>query len=148
MRLWSIDLGWLDSIGIVALWRESLLARAVLEGKTNGYVNHPQLYRFKSSEKPLAAIETYLYYVFEESLKRGFNFDNEKIRDNLIDKGIKIPVSQGQLDYELKLLKFKLKQRSQEYYKNISTINKGNPNSMFASHPGSIEVWERAKVLE
>ena len=148
MGLWSIDLGWLDSIGIVALWRESLLARAVLEGKTNGYVNHPQLYRFKSSEKPLAAIETYLYYVFEESLKRGFNFDNEKIRNSLIDKNIKISVSQGQLDYELKLLKLKLKQRSQEYYKNISTINKGNLNSMFASHPGSIEVWERAKVLE
>ena len=109
MRIWSINLQWLDSIGIVALWRESLLARRVLEGNTKGYANHPQLYRFKSSENPLAAIETYLHYVLEESKRRGFEFDDGKIRSNIVDKSIKIPVAQGQLDYELKLLKFKLK---------------------------------------
>ena len=81
MRIWSINLGWLDSIGIVALWRESLLARKVLEGNTKGYTNHPQLYRFKSSENPLACIETYLYYVLEEAKKRGFEFDGGKIRE-------------------------------------------------------------------
>ena len=148
MRLWSIDLGCLDSIGIVALWRESLLARAVLKGKTKGYTNHPQLDRFKSNEKPMAAIETYLYYVLEESLKRGFNFDNEKIRNDLIDKSIKIPISQGQLDYEFELLKFKLKKRSQEYYKKTATLGKAHPNPMFVPHPGNIEAWERVKVLE
>jgi hypothetical protein len=52
MRLWSIRLDWLDPIGLVALWRESLLAKAVLEGKTIGYKNHPQLLRFKSYSRP------------------------------------------------------------------------------------------------
>jgi hypothetical protein len=28
---------------LVAVWREGLLAQAVLQGKTNGYKNHPQL---------------------------------------------------------------------------------------------------------
>ena len=148
MRIWSINLGWLDSIGIVALWRESLLARKVLEGNTKGYTNHPQLYRFKSSENPLACIETYLYYVLEEAKKRGFEFDGGKIRGNIVDKSIKIPVAQGQLDYELKLLKFKLKKRSLEYYAKIASINKGEPNRMFVSHPGKIEDWEKVKALE
>ena len=148
MRIWSINLGWLDSIGIVALWRESLLARSVLEGKTKGYTKHPQLDRFKSSQNPSVAIETYLYYVLEEAKKRGFDFDNGKIRDGLVDKSIKIPVSQGQLDYELELLRFKLKKRSQEYYEKIASTNKGKPNKLFVSHPGKTEAWEKVKALK
>ena len=147
MRIWSINLQWLDSIGIVALWRESLLARRVLEGNTKGYANHPQLYRFKSSENPLAAIETYLHYVLEESKRRGFEFDGGKIKEGIVDKSIKIPVAQGQLDYELKLLKFKLKKRSPEYYAKIASTNKGEPNRMFVSHSGKIEDWEKVKTL-
>ncbi len=147
MRIWSINLGWLDSIGIVALWRESLLARKVLEGNTKGYTNHPQLYRFKSSENPLACIETYLYYVLEEAKKRGFGFDGGKIKESIVDKSIKIPVAQGQLDYELELLKFKLKKRSPEYYAKIASTNKGEPNRMFVSHSGKIEDWEKVKTL-
>ncbi|MCW6161109.1 MAG: pyrimidine dimer DNA glycosylase/endonuclease V [Candidatus Micrarchaeales archaeon] len=147
MRIWSIKLEWLDSIGLVALWRESLLARAVLEGKTVGYVNHPQLERFKGSKNPLASIETYLYRVLEEAKRRRFGFDSEKIRYSIVDKGIKIPVSQGQLDYELEPLKFKLKNRSQEYYNRIADIKKGVPNQIFFSHPGKIESWEKVKAL-
>lgn len=30
MRLWSVHPGWLDAKGLVAAWREGLLARAVL----------------------------------------------------------------------------------------------------------------------
>jgi hypothetical protein len=36
MRLWSIHPSYLDSIGWVALWCESLAAKKVLEGKTKG----------------------------------------------------------------------------------------------------------------
>ena len=148
MRIWSINLQWLDSIGIVALWRESLLARRVLEGNTKGYANHPQLYRFKGSENPLAAIETYLHYVLKESKRRGFEFDGGKIKEGIVDKSIKIPVAQGQLDYELELLKFKLKKRSLEYYAKIASINRGEPNRMFVSHPGKIEDWEKVRALK
>jgi len=37
MRLWTIHPKYLDAKGLVALWRETLLAKHVLEGKTPGY---------------------------------------------------------------------------------------------------------------
>ena len=37
MRLWTLHPKYLDPQGLVALWREALLARAVLQGKTRGY---------------------------------------------------------------------------------------------------------------
>jgi hypothetical protein len=43
MRLWSLHPQYLDPQGLVALWREALLAQAVLRGKTRGYKHHPQL---------------------------------------------------------------------------------------------------------
>jgi hypothetical protein len=52
MRIWSLHPKYLDSGGLVALWRESLMALHVLEGKTKGYKNHPQLARFKKAKKP------------------------------------------------------------------------------------------------
>jgi hypothetical protein len=49
MRIWSLHPKYLDAKGLVALWRESLLAKQALESKTKGYKNHPQLNRFKNS---------------------------------------------------------------------------------------------------
>jgi len=43
MRIWSLHPKYLDSKGMVALWREALLAKQVLLNKTKGYKNHPQL---------------------------------------------------------------------------------------------------------
>lgn len=64
MRLWSLNPKYLDSKGLVALWRESLLAQKVLEGNTRGYTNHPQLLRFKKHNKPQLAISYFLYYIY------------------------------------------------------------------------------------
>lgn len=36
MRLWSLHPNCLDAQGLVALWREALLAQAVLRGQTRG----------------------------------------------------------------------------------------------------------------
>ncbi len=36
MRLWSLHPRYLDAKGLVALWREALLAQAVLKGQTKG----------------------------------------------------------------------------------------------------------------
>ena len=47
MRIWSLHPRYLDAKGLVAVWRETLLAKHVLEGKTKGYKNHPQLNRFR-----------------------------------------------------------------------------------------------------
>ncbi len=145
MRLWSINFSYLDQVGIVALWRESLLAKAVLEGKTKGYKMHPQLERFKKSENQIESINTYLSYVLEESVLRGYKFNNGKINFGEINPGIKIEVTEGQLDYEFLHLKNKLKVRSPEDLKRINHIKFAKPCKLFVSVKGPVEAWERMR---
>jgi hypothetical protein len=76
MRLWTIHPCYLDAQGLVALWREALLAQKVLQGKTKGYRHHPQLIRFQSRLRPEAAIAVYLAAVLVEAQHRGYNFDS------------------------------------------------------------------------
>ena len=78
MRLWSIHPKYLDAKGLVALWREGLLAQKVLKGETQGYINHPQLDRFKSKQDPIAATSKYLYLIHKESLQQYYSLNLEK----------------------------------------------------------------------
>ena len=79
MRLWSLHPKYLDARGLVALWREGLLAQAVLRGKTRGYKHHPQLKRFRIHRRPIAAIRRYLHDVCDEADRRGYNFNRSKL---------------------------------------------------------------------
>ncbi|MDN6683845.1 MAG: pyrimidine dimer DNA glycosylase/endonuclease V, partial [Bifidobacterium crudilactis] len=79
MRMWSLTPAVLDAKGIVACWRESLLAQAVLAGKTKGYTHHPQLERFRACEHPLAAVASYLEPLADEADRRGYHFDRSRI---------------------------------------------------------------------
>ena len=97
MRLWSIHPKYLDTRGLVALWREGLLTKHVLEGKTKGYRNHPQLNRFKEQEDPVHAIHYYLCKVYEEAANRNYQFDETKL--NWDCKPCTIQVTTGQVDY-------------------------------------------------
>ncbi|HEY5592787.1 MAG TPA: pyrimidine dimer DNA glycosylase/endonuclease V [Paludibacter sp.] len=106
MRIWSLHPKYLDSKGLVALWRETLLAKHVLEGKTKGYKNHPQLNRFKKAKYPLDLINHYLSEVYHEAINRNFNFDKQKI--NWRFRKFKMPVTTGQLKYEVEHLLSKL----------------------------------------
>ncbi|MEM2589333.1 MAG: pyrimidine dimer DNA glycosylase/endonuclease V [Candidatus Aenigmatarchaeota archaeon] len=72
MRLWLIHPKYLDCRGLVAVWREGLLAKKVLEGKTKGYRNHPQLKIFKEYEKPIDLINAYLFQIYLEAKRRGY----------------------------------------------------------------------------
>lgn len=143
MRLWSIHPKYLDTKGLVALWREGLLAKKVLEGKTKGYINHPQLLRFRQSKNALKAINIYLEVVAKAAKKRQYNFDTTKIKLGL--KCPKIPVNDGQVAYELKHLKLKLKTRDP---KRLHEILKENTKThpLFRLVKGSIEDWERVSV--
>ncbi|HLI45998.1 MAG TPA: pyrimidine dimer DNA glycosylase/endonuclease V [Geobacterales bacterium] len=147
MRLWSISFSYLDPIGLVALWREALLAKAVLEGKTVGYKNHPQLLRFKELNDPLEGINTYLHYVLEEGRARGYSFNPSKVDYAKVNLGLKIPVKEGQLVYELGLLRFKLRKRNLLRYEMLREILKPKPNPLFYTIEGGIEPWERVKHL-
>ena len=95
MRLWSIHPEYLDAKGLVALWREGLLAQRVLLGETKGYKNHPLLIRFKKIDNSLGAIASYLRYVAKEAEKRGYKFNSNKIIDRRINE--KILVNNGQI---------------------------------------------------
>src|SRR4051812_24852777 len=110
MRLWSLHPAQLDSRGLVALWREALLAQKVLGGLTKGYRHHPQLARFRAHRKPVAAIATYLAAVSAEAVRRGYSFDARKIGGGRVS--VKIPVTRGQLAFERRHLLRKLKLRA------------------------------------
>ena len=140
MRIWSVHPRYLDTKGLVALWRETLLAKHVLLGKTKGYTNHPQLNRFKKTKKPVDAIDQYLAEVYEEATKRGYNFDKSKI--NLKIKPQAIKVTDGQMDYEAKHLKKKLKVRDAMRLKEVEKIKTLSPHPMFKIVKGDVEDWE------
>jgi hypothetical protein len=141
MRLWSLDPSYLDARGLVALWREALLARKVLEGRTRGYRRHPQLERFRARRDPVAAIDRYLGIVYAEAVKRGYRFDAGKI--GAVRRVGKIPVTESQLAFELEHLRKKLKGRDHERYAALNGVRAARPNPLFKAVPGAIESWEK-----
>jgi hypothetical protein len=140
MRLWSLHPKYLDSKGLVALWREGLLARAVLKGDTTGYKNHPQLHRFKNFHDPLTAIDTYLLHVFKESQRRSYKFNKTKIGSDFTEN--RINVTQGQIQYEMAHLRSKLKLRDYDKYFEILNITNPDTNPIFCIVEGDVEPWE------
>lgn len=140
MRLWSLHPGLLDTKGLVALWREGLLARAVLAGRTRGYRRHPQLQRFLALEQPLSSLNTYLWAVLDESRRRGYRFDAGKL--SVREDVPVIPVTRGQLDYEWQHLLNKLRQRDAERFEMLRA-GSWRIHPLFEVCPGGIEAWER-----
>jgi len=140
MRIWSIHPKYLDTKGLVALWRETLLAKHVLEGKTKGYRNHPQLDRFKHTDKPIESINEYLATVYNEALTRNYNFDKEKINWNF-EPSI-LQVTTGQMEFEKKHLLTKLNIRDKEKYDHLKNLKKIEQHPMFKIIQGDIEQWE------
>ncbi|MFT7823277.1 MAG: pyrimidine dimer DNA glycosylase/endonuclease V [Sulfurimonas sp.] len=140
MRLWSLHPEYLDTKGLVALWRETLLAQNVLAGKTKGYKKHPQLDRFKTASNPMGAIAEYLGNIAEEADRRGYHFDRTKINEEIFQE--KIKVTDGQIEYEYAHLLNKLKIRDQERYKSFSNIKTLKVHPLFEVVKGEIEPWE------
>jgi len=141
MRLWSLHPLYLDPKGLVALWRETLLAQAVLRGETRGYRNHPQLERFKNHSAPLTAISLYLKAIHAEAEARGYTFDKHKIKP--ARKAATLTVTSGQLEYEWAHLLKKLHARSPALYRKWRAIKKPAAHPMFKVRAGKIAAWER-----
>jgi hypothetical protein len=139
MRLWSLHPSLLDRKGLIALWREGLLAQRVLLGQTNGYRFHPQLRRFQASKNPVTAITTYLWAVVDEARARGYSFDASKIMGKR--SRISIPVTKGQLEFEREHLKRKLQVRDQAMAYRLSAARL-RPHPMLRVVAGDIDPWE------
>lgn len=144
MRLWSLDPKYLDRAGLLAVWRESLLAKKVLAGKTKGYKNHPQLERFKNSLDSLNQINYYLFGILKEAESRNYHFNKKKI-DPLKAIKKRIKVSSGQLIYEFEHLLKKLKIRDKKRYQELKKIKKAKAHFLFSVVPGKIAKWEKIK---
>ena len=129
----------LDRIGLVALWREGLLAQKVLQGETKGYRFHPQLNRFRETRNPVAAIGTYLSAVVDEAELRGYQFDASKIA--VKKRAASIPVTRGQIEFEWAHLRRKLRVRDQAKLRELRAA-KLRPHPMLRVVPGGVEAWE------
>ena len=143
MRLWTLHPRYLDAQGLVALWREALLAREVLRGRTNGYRQHPQLRRFRSCASPRTAINRYLMLVYAEARSRGYAFDRSKL--GRIGSGQRILVTDEQLQYEWRWLLSKLRRRSPSLYRRHLEVVTPAAHSLFCVIPGPIADWERVR---
>jgi hypothetical protein len=143
MRIWSLHPKYLDTKGLVALWRESLLAQKVLKGKTTGYIHHPQLQRFRQTKDPISSISQYLIPIYVESQRRNYHFDHSKIdKHKSVDR---MTVTKGQLLYEWKHLQFKLSQRQVSQYNTLKSIDIPETHPLFKLIEGDIEEWEIIK---
>ena len=141
MRLWSLHPKYLDARGLVALWREALLAQAVLTGEKKGYRNHPQLERFRAGARPAALIAQYLRAVHAESLERGYRFDKDKMGRSRTSA--RLDVTSGQLDFEWRHLMNKLETRSPEQYEKLLAEESPLPHPLFRVISGGVADWER-----
>ena len=141
MRLWSLHPRYLDAPGLVALWREALLARAVLRGRTVGYRSHPQLRRFRDVARPVASINAYLRVVHEEATRRGYRFDATRMKGPRA--ATRMVVSRGQVELEWRHLLAKLRRRSPERYRELVKLGFPRVHPSFRLRPGPVEPWER-----
>jgi hypothetical protein len=142
MRLWSLHPKYLDPQGLVALWREALLAQAVLRGKTIGYKHHPQLERFATQKSPRLAINAYLGSIYEEAASRGYHFDRKKIGTTRAVP--RISLTRGQLQHEWLHLLGKLSTRSPSHYSRWRKVSNPAHHPLFRTRPGSKASWERS----
>jgi hypothetical protein len=140
VRLWSLHPKHLDAKGLVALWREGLLAQAVLRGRTKGYRRHPQLERFRASDAPVARIAQYLRVVADEATARGYRFDASKIARTSRPRGT-LTVTRGQLRHEREHLAAKLARRDPRRLAALPAVLE--PHPMFRVVAGGVEPWER-----
>jgi hypothetical protein len=152
MRLWSLHPRYLDARGLVALWREALLAQAVLLGKTKGYTRHPQLERFRTpgrapagradAARHRALIAAYLRAVCDEAGARGYSFAAAKI-GRARARSDRLTVTRGQLDYEWRHLMAKLRRRDPKRAATLAQVERPRAHPLFRVVAGAVAPWEK-----
>jgi len=140
MRPWSIHSCYLDSKGLAALWRQGLLAQSVLLENTRGYKNPPQLKRFKNTDNPICLITGYLRHILDDVDKRSYNFNRKKIANSKFKT--KLPVTNGQIEFEFKQLLKKLKERDPDLYKPLKWVKRTKVHPAFKKISGDEGDWE------
>lgn len=143
MRIWSLHPRHLDRQGLTACWRETLLAQAVLAGRTRGYTRHPQLERFRAHPDPVGAICWYLHGVADEADARGYRYDRRRV-DRSAQPVATIEVTTGQRDLEWAWLRSKLAARSPDVLARWDAVHGPDLHPSFVLVDGPAAPWERA----
>jgi len=143
VRLWTLHPKYLDPRGLVTLWREALLAQAVLRGETVGYRHHPQLSRFREQKHPRSAINAYLRAVLDEADARGYAFDRTKCGP--VRTAVHIRCSADQMACEWRHLLGKLEKRNRACHRRCLAVVRPEPHPLFVIEPGAVEPWERVE---
>jgi hypothetical protein len=141
MRLWTLHPRYLDGKGLVAAWREGLLAQKVLRGETRGYTRHAQLTRFRAQPNSVEVVATYLGLLAKEAARRGYVFDVTKISAPRF--GGKLVETRGQLLFEWRHLKRKLRKRSPELYRQCRGLGCPRASPLFRIVAGPVQQWEK-----
>lgn len=131
----------LDRQALVACWRETLLAQAVLAGRTAGYTRHPQLERFRSEPDGQALVGAYLTGLADEADRRGYRFDRSRVLSPSAPEP-RLTVAEGQLAYEWGHLLAKLERRSPDEWRRLRDAAP-EPHPLFEVVPGPVAEWER-----
>ncbi len=143
MRLWTVHPCYLDPQGLVAAWREALLAQKVLRGATKGYRHHPQLARFRAAPEPLRAIGAFLHALADEADARGYHFDRRKLPPRSACAPRPLPETRGQLMHEWSHLLEKLRNRSPGLHVLYRDVARPRPHPLFRIVPGGVRDWEK-----
>lgn len=142
MRIWSMHPRYLDRQGLLAMWRESLLALKVLRGETKGYRNHPQLQRWREQPVPLSSLGHHLGFLVDEADARGYHFDRTKLPPAPDEAPALVPVTTGQLAYEREHLARKLTVRTPDRLATLDPIESLDVNPALVLVEGPIASWE------
>lgn len=157
MRLWSLHPQYLDRKGLGGVWLEGFVGLKALSKERLGYSNHPQLERFKTHINPVGALAEYLEHIASEAIsKRGYNYNlgllDPYLQHYELGYDKTIPVTQGQVHYEIEWLLDKLQNRGATLeaemllkdYHMIGYQVKLHP--MFHMVSGNVESWERPEI--
>jgi hypothetical protein len=144
IKLWSIHPMYLYDKALMGLWRSSLIARDIIEGRATGYRIRPPLYRFINHPDPVKAINTYIYYIWLEAKDRGYKFvDDRELRWEYIDfEGkVKVPITDGQLAFEVWNYLWKVVVKKPTWLPIYRYVECFEPNPVFKVYPGPPDPW-------
>lgn len=151
MRVWSIHPKYCDTPRLNGMWREGLLAKAVIEGTTpkGGYRKHSQAERLKVHPDPVKLINHILYEVWKVAQERGFKYDIKKLNKRIVDEPLstKLEVTRGQIEYEFNFMQHKIGAVDTRYKINTEEVRKNGieVNPCFKIVPGDIMDFEKEK---
>jgi hypothetical protein len=94
-------------------------------------------------ENPMAAIGAFLAGLAAEAKIRGYHFDTSKIARSRFTG--QLEETDGQLLYEWKHLRAKLRLRAPETYRRIRGVELPEAHPLFRIIPGEVQEWERQR---